>query len=228
MRVERSTSAYPPSSGTRVEAPEPRGHAPRAPGEDGHVPPVPGEGSRAPHVPGEVGVWVLVLGEMSMFGVFFAIFMDARAGDRELFARSQQHLNITIGLVNTIILLASSLFVVQAVQAVRAGGFGRASKFFTLGLLCGLGFMGGKVLEYSEKLHAGISPVTDAFYMYYYVLTGIHALHVAVGMCVLAFLRKMTRNPARHPKTTTVEACASYWHMVDILWIVLFPLLYLI
>ncbi|SBW28395.1 cytochrome c oxidase subunit 3 family protein [Protofrankia symbiont of Coriaria ruscifolia] len=218
MRVERSTSAYSPSSGTRVEAPEPRGR----------VSHVSDEGSHAPHVPGEVGVWVLVLGEMSMFGVFFAIFMDARAGDRELFARSQRHLNITIGLVNTIILLASSLFVVQAVQAVRAGGFGRASKFFTLALLCGLGFMGGKVLEYGEKLHAGITPVTNTFYMYYYVLTGIHALHVAVGMGVLAFLRKVTRNSSRHPKIATVEACASYWHMVDVLWIVLFPLLYLI
>ncbi|WP_250289678.1 cytochrome c oxidase subunit 3 family protein [Frankia sp. CiP1_Cm_nod1] len=189
----------------------------------GHAPP-----ARAPHVPGEAGVWVLVLGEMSMFGVFFAIFMDARAGDRELFARSQQHLGIAIGLVNTIVLLASSLFVVRAVQEVQAGGFGRASRFFTLALSCGLGFMGGKALEYGEKLHAGIYPVTDAFYMYYYVLTGIHALHVAVGMCVLAFLRKATRNPSRRPKATTVEACASYWHMVDVLWIVLFPLLYLI
>ncbi|THJ33171.1 cytochrome c oxidase subunit 3, partial [Candidatus Frankia alpina] len=100
--------------------------------------------------------------------------------------------------------------------------------FFALAMLCGLGFAAGKALEYGEKLHAGITPTTNAFYMYYYVLTGVHAFHVVVGMCVLAFLWRATRNTTRPPKTVTIEACASYWHMVDVLWIVLFPLLYLI
>lgn len=111
MLPERSAPVQPSSSAVRLEAPESH--------------------PRTGHVPGAAGVWVLLLGEMSMFGLFFGIFMDARAGDRELFARSQQNLSVTIGLVNTVVLLASSLFVVQGVRVARGGEAGRASRFVT-------------------------------------------------------------------------------------------------
>jgi len=179
------------------------------------------------HIPGEEGVWVLILGEMSMFGVFFALYMGARSDDRIAFAESQQHLDLTIGVVNTVLLLASSWFVLQAVTAVRAGAGSQAQRGLAAAIACGLGFMIGKVVEYGEKLHAGITPQSDSLFMYYFALTGIHAFHVIVGLCVLSFLWRALRGPEQ-PRLLTVEACASYWHMVDLLWIVLFPLLYLV
>lgn len=179
-------------------------------------------------VPGEEGVWVLILGEMSMFGVFFALYLDARSEDRALFAASQEHLDLGIGLVNTVLLLTSSWLVLQAVTSFRGWSAARPRRMLGLAGLCGLAFLGGKVVEYGVKLHAGITPATDPFFMYYYVLTGIHAFHVVVGLSVLAFLHRALRHPARRPRLMTVEASASYWHMVDVLWIVLFPLLYLI
>jgi nitric oxide reductase NorE protein len=178
-------------------------------------------------VPGEAGIWVLILGEMIIFGIFFVILTRERVSHQALFTQSQHTLNATIGLINTVLLLTSSLFVVSGVHTVRSGRVRNASKFFVLALLCGLGFAVDKIVEYGEMLTAGLTPMTNNFYMYYYVLTGIHAFHLVIGMCVLAFLWWSTRNPTRSPKITLVEGCASYWHMVDVLWIVLFPLLYL-
>ncbi|CUU59721.1 nitric oxide reductase NorE protein [Parafrankia irregularis] len=188
----------------------------------------PGRGRGGGHVPGEPGIWVLVLGDMVIFGVLFTLFSRARAHDPVLFAESQERLSTTIGLLNTVLLLASSYFVVRGVGAVRDGGPRQPARFFMAALACGLGFTVNKVLEYSGKLGHGITLTTNDFYMYYYVLTGIHALHLVLGMCVLVALIWYTRQPSRSPKIAIVEGCASYWHLVDVLWIVLFPLLYLI
>lgn len=190
--------------------------------QDGRVP------RCSPHVPGEAGVWVLILGEMVIFGIFFAIFSYDYARNWQLFSRSQQTLNNTIGLVNTILLLLSSLLVVQGVQAVRDRNPQRASSFFGFALLCGLGFATNKILEHGEKLSVGITPKTNDFYMYYYIFTGVHAFHLVIGMCVLTFLWRATRKRSHIPNIALIEGCASYWHLVDVLWIVLFPLLYLV
>jgi nitric oxide reductase NorE protein len=160
--------------------------------------------------------------------VFFAVYLDARAGDKTLFASSQGHLNVAMGLANTCILLVSSWFVFQAVSAFRNGDPARAHRMIGFGAGCGALFLVGKAVEYGEKLQAGVTPVSDSFYMHYFVLTGVHAFHVMVGLCVLSSLRRLLGDPCRRPKTMTVEAAASYWHMVDVLWIVLFPLLYLV
>lgn len=181
-----------------------------------------------PHVPGEAGVWVLILGDMTIFGLLFAVFTQARMSHRQEFTVSQETLHTTIGLLNTVLLLVSSFFVVLAVQAVRSGRRERAPTLFVAALLCGIGFAVNKVFEYGVKLHDGLTPATNDFYMYYYILTGIHALHLVIGMCVLVFLWYVTRGSSRSPKIALVEGCASYWHLVDVLWIVLFPLLYLL
>jgi nitric oxide reductase NorE protein len=181
---------------------------------------------RPGHIPGEVGVWVLILGDMTMFAVFFALYSQARAADVALFDRSQARLSTGIGLANTLLLLASSFFVARGVHRVRGGGEGSAC--FALAMLCGAGFGVDKVLEYGEKLSAGITPVSNDFFMYYFVLTGVHALHLVIGMFVLAYLWRATRRATSRPSVAVVEGCASYWHLVDILWIVLFPLLYLL
>lgn len=184
--------------------------------------------ARSGHVPGEAGVWLLILGDMTIFGVFFAVYSHARAADRDLFTQAQQELSFGIGLINTVLLLMSSWFVALAVKSVRRGSPVPGSRYFLFALLCGLGFLVNKVIEYSEKLSAGLTPMTNDFLMYFYVLTGIHATHVIIGMSILLYLWRRTRAAVRTPSMPVIEGGASYWHLVDVLWIVLFPLLYLV
>ena len=179
-------------------------------------------------MPGEVGIWVLILGDMTVFALFFGVFVHYRGHEPAVFAHSQATLNRTYGAVNTLLLLTSSLFVVTGVGAVRRKMQSVAPKLFVGAFICGLGFSVIKVLEYSAKARHGISLNTNDFYMYYFILTGIHFFHLLIGMGVLVFCWRLSRKPDPDAKQIGyLEAGASYWHMVDLLWIVLFPLIYL-
>jgi nitric oxide reductase NorE protein len=199
----------------------------------------PTKGEREPHLPGEEGVWVLIFGDMLLFGVFFATFLYYRGQEPEVFTDSQRTLSVTIGIVNTLLLLTSSLLVVTGVRAIRRGAQKLAPALFIGAILCGAGFGVDKVIEYSAKIADGgvvggvhlasITPATNNFFMYYFILTGLHMFHVIIGMGVLVFMTVQ----ARHPDMTArrfgyVEGGACFWHMVDLLWIVLFPLIYLV
>ena len=183
------------------------------------------------HLPGEEGTWVFILGDMTVFALIFAVFVYYRADDPALFRESQQSLNQNFGAINTLLLLTSSLFVVTAVRAVRHNVPRVAPALFAGAFACGLGFSLNKILEYSEKLDAGLKPATNDFFMYFYVLTGLHFFHLLIGMGLLVFLIVLARR-ARDESLSEKqfgyrEGGACFWHMVDLLWIVLFPLLYL-
>ena len=185
--------------------------------------------ARRRHVPGEVGVWVFILGDMAVFALLFGVYLYYRAEDPVLFASSQVRLDQTFGVVNTLLLLASSLCVVTGVRAIRHGISRLAPAMFAIAFVCGLAFVFNKYLEYSDKLGHGISPATNDFWMYFYVLTGLHLFHLLIGLAVLAFCFVQARKPALDAKRFAfVEGGACFWHMVDLLWIVLFPLLYLV
>jgi nitric oxide reductase NorE protein len=178
-------------------------------------------------LPGEEGVWILVLGDMIVFGLFFITYLYYRAQEADLFDRSQALLNRDFGVINTLLLLTSSWFVVMAVEAVREGRNRRAKTLLRLAFLCGAGFCVIKALEYTQKFREGLTLVTNDFFMYYFMYTGIHLLHVAIGLGVLIFL--MHKIDAARPQDAPVfESGATFWHMVDLLWIMLFPLLYLV
>lgn len=181
------------------------------------------------HLPGVEGIWVFVAADMTVFGILFALFMVARRADPALFEASRQTLNPDFGGVNTLILLTSSWFVVLAADAVRRQQVTRAPRMLAGAFLCGIAFMISKAIEYTQKLGSGITMLTNDFYMYYFTMTGIHLAHVVAGNVVLAVLwwkaRARTFDPAR---PTVLECGATYWHMVDLLWIMLFPLLYLV
>jgi nitric oxide reductase NorE protein len=180
------------------------------------------------HVPGEEGAWVFILGDMTVFAGFFAAYLAARAHNPELFAASQRTLNQSYGAINTLLLLTSSLFVTVGIRAVRRNAHRVAPWCFAGAFCCGLGFASVKFLEYSDKIHHGLLPTTNEFFMYYYVLTGLHLFHLTLGMAVLVFLFVKARKPALTVREFAfVEGGACFWHMVDVLWIVLFPLLYL-
>ena len=180
------------------------------------------------HIPGEAGIWVFVVGDLTMFALFFAVFTWYRGEDPVLFSTGQATLNQAYGAINTLLLLTSSWFVVLAIHAAKDRAARAAEGFFVLAFLCGGGFVAVKFIEYGEKIRAGSTLTSGDFYMYYYVLTGLHFAHVAIGMIVLVFLwRRCRAGIANEQDIRFLEGGASYWHMVDVLWIVLFPLVYL-
>jgi nitric oxide reductase NorE protein len=184
---------------------------------------------RARHVPGEAGLWILILGDMALFALLFGVYLHYRAQAPELFRSSQLALNRTFGIVNTLLLLTSSLCVATGVRALRHRLRRIAPTAFAGAWLCGLGFVFNKYLEYSDKFAHGIKPATNDFWMYFFVLTGIHLVHLLLGMGVLTFCFVQARKRSLDARMFSfVEGGACFWHMVDLLWIVLFPLLYLV
>lgn len=184
---------------------------------------------KRPRLPGLEGVWVFVTADMTVFGLLFALFMVGRDQNPEIFEASRQSLNPDFGGINTLILLTSSWFVVLAVDAVKRRGGDGAQHYLAGAFACGVAFMVSKAIEYTQKLNENITVLTNDFYMYYFTLTGIHLVHVVAGNVVLAVLWFMARARTIDPERPTVlESGATYWHMVDLLWVMLFPLLYLV
>lgn len=177
------------------------------------------------HIPGEAGIWIFVLGDMFVFGLFFVTFAYYRSLDIALFQQSQVKLNLNWGALNTVLLLTSSWFVVVGMSAIRQG----IRRMARVCLLCGLGFGVVKFFEYGEKISHGITLTTNDFFMYYYIFTGIHFLHLLIAMGVLSYMiLRLGRNNTLAKDLPVLESGATYWHMVDLLWIILFSILYLI
>lgn len=177
-------------------------------------------------VPGDPGIWTFLAADVAMFGLFFLIFASERVQAIDLFEQSRRLLDPNVGMVNTLFLLTSSWFMVGAAHAVRQRQNRQARRFVGLALLAGLGFGGLKLTEYALKIGAGITMLTNDFFTYYFIFTGVHFLHFAAGMVMLVVLfRRLGRVREGHGLWTDSIAC--YWHMVDLLWLMLFPMLYL-
>jgi nitric oxide reductase NorE protein len=177
------------------------------------------------HLPGDASMWVFVLGDLIIFGAYFIVFMVYHTQERSLFLQSQQHLSLNIGMVNTLALITSSWFVARGVQATRAGEEVRAVRLIAAGGGCGVLFILVKGYEWSSEISQGFTLPHNDFFMFYYMLTGVHLFHVLLGLVILAVVVTNLRNP-RLRRVSMAEAGATYWHMVDLLWIVLFALLY--
>lgn len=176
------------------------------------------------HLPGDGHMWFMVLGDLFIFGGYFIAYLVFRAQAPEQFLADQQHLNITIGVINTIVLITSSWLVAQSVQAARAGNRTGAIALVRAGALCGVLFAVLKVYEWSSEIQAGHTN-SSAFFSFYYVLTGVHLFHVGLGLLILGVVVRDLRNP-RRARVGMAEQGATYWHMVDLLWVVIFALLY--
>jgi nitric oxide reductase NorE protein len=180
-------------------------------------------------VPGEAGVWIFILGDMTVFAVFFVAYLVERSKQPALFDLSQATLNKNFGAVNTALLLISSLFIVLAVRAMRSGDRATARRLINAAILCGIAFIAVKVFEYHERIAVGHTLSANAFYRLYFVLTGLHLFHLVIGIAVLSALWKMARRPSlTSNQWSFFEGGACFWHMVDLLWLVLFPLIFLV
>ncbi|WP_354701657.1 hypothetical protein DSM112329_01983 [Paraconexibacter sp. AEG42_29] len=183
----------------------------------------------AGHVPGEVGIWVFILGDLLVFAIFFGVFMVERGQSLEEFRAGRESLNTLLGVLNTLLLLTGSILVVLGLRAVRDGAPRLASRLILGAGATGVLFVVNKVIEYGEKLDAGVTPGDSDFYTLFFAFTGIHLLHLLIGLAALLYLNALARRPQVSVRDlASMESCASYWHLVDLLWLVLFPLFYLV
>lgn len=191
------------------------------------APPTPASGA-AKRVPGEEGLWVFILGDMVVFALFFGTILVARGSDPAEFGASQQQLHPVLGLINTTLLLTGSLFVVHGLRRL-GDGTAASARLFAMTLLSAAAFAGVKVTEYVLLVGDGLTAGTNDFFMYYFVFTGIHLAHLVIGSVIMACLVGVAlRQPSTAGHRRLAECGAIYWHMVDLLWLALFPLLYLI
>lgn len=182
-----------------------------------------------PRLPGDGVVWLLVLAELLTFGLLFVSFAVARWREPELFAQGQGALDLSTGALNTLLLVGASWCVAHAVHAFRLDR-GPAGARWLLGALLGAaGFLAVKSHEFVRKIGDGFDWATNSFTMLYTLLTGFHFLHVLVGALVFAILGwKASQGAYGSQQLNGPESGAVFWHMVDLLWMVLFALVYVI
>jgi nitric oxide reductase NorE protein len=178
-------------------------------------------------VPGQPDMWAFVLFETLVFTGYFGFYLFYRARSPELFLHAQAQLDLRVGIVNTLVLLLSSWSVARCVQSSRAGDHRAALRDVFLTAAFAAVFLVVKVSEWVRLVHAGNGLESNDFFMYYFFLTGIHFVHLLIGFVVLGFIVYQLRSPARRSQQL-VETCATYWHTVDFLWVLIFALLYVV
>jgi len=176
--------------------------------------------------PGGILLWILIFLELITFGAALIVLTISSKDNLELFHQSSAHLNKTFGAINTIFLLTSGFFMATAVQQFKVQNNKKSNFYLRLTMLGGVLFLILKSVEYNEKLAHGFVLGYDTFFNFYWLLTGFHVIHVLVGLIILLFMqRTLKKNTAI---LEDVEASATFWHMCDLIWLLLFPTLYLI
>jgi len=176
--------------------------------------------------PGGILLWIIIFLELITFGIALIFFALNSKENPTLFAESRQLLNTTFGVVNTVFLLTSGFFMANVVSAVKKRKHKMAKKHLLLTMLFGVLFLVLKSVEYTHKIDAGLGMGYNVFFNYYWLLTLFHVIHVVVGLVILMFtyigIKKETS------LIEDVEASAAFWHMCDLIWLLLFPILYLL
>ena len=186
------------------------------------------ESTPPPRVAVLPGIWFFIFADMCAFALFFLVFTLSRMQDPALYAASRHALDLRFGLANTLILLSSGALMAHAVRQGRAEDWSAARRSMQWALGVGALFGISKGMEWADKIHHGIGLTTNEFFAYYFIFTGMHCLHFVAGVGVLLILIGRSRQSLpQADKLRWAEAGAAYWHMVDLLWIVLFALLYL-
>jgi len=186
-----------------------------------------------------MGMWLFLFTELILFGGMFIIYSVYRFTHQEDFHLAAQELNTIIGTFNTIILLTSSLTMVLSIVAIQRNKISLSLFFQMLTILLALFFMVNKYFEWTAKFNHGIYPGSDTllnessgtilFFGLYYVMTGLHGLHVIIGVVMISIMMRFTsKGIVTHDNYVKLENTGLYWHLVDIIWIFLFPLFYLI
>lgn len=187
----------------------------------------------------KTGMWLFLLTEMLLFGGLFVVYSTYRYLNSEAFHLAAHELDVTIGTLNTIILLTSSATIAMSITAIRLKNKSLALVLLGITIAMGLAFLFNKYIEWSHHIRLGLYPGSDVlfmrgrgdvlFYGLYYFMTGLHALHIIVGLVFIGFVFVfILRNKIVHNDYVLHENSGLYWHLVDLIWIFLFPLFYLI
>lgn len=178
--------------------------------------------------PGGLLIWIVIYLELITFGMAILALAYYGSQERELFHQSSMHLNKIIATVNTLLLLTSGFFVAKSIVAFKQKMQSKTIQFLNISLLCGLGFLILKAFEYYEKIDAGFTMDYNSFFTYYWLLTGFHWIHVLVGIVILWFIKRSVIIKKGENSFEDFEAGAAFWHMCDLIWLLLFPVLYLV
>lgn len=186
-------------------------------------------GNKKSRLPGDSGVWMFITMDMFGFLLLFTVFTIARIGDPVLFEKGRQVLHADMAFAMTLVLLTSSWFVVRAVESARKRIPAKVQSNLLAAMLLGLAFGVLKITGYMGDIAAGHSITTSEFFGYYFAMTGLHFLHVIVGMVVLAIcFFKARSGPVDENYLVWIESGGCFWHMVDMIWVFLFPMIYLL
>lgn len=172
-------------------------------------------------LPGDLMIWVLIVSELLVFGAGLAAFLGVRLTDPAGFAAAQDHLHRAAAGVNTVVLVTSGWLAALGAQAVEAGRKARARLRLAGAATLGAAFLAIKGAEYAGAAAEGIGAETHPFFTFYYLITGFHAAHVAAGIVVIFLV-------AARARPREVEAGVAFWHMVDLVWVLVFPVIYLL
>ncbi|MDE3175372.1 MAG: cytochrome c oxidase subunit 3 [Pseudomonadota bacterium] len=172
-------------------------------------------------LPGNPLMWVLIASELAVFGAALIGYAGARWRDPIGFALAQNHLDRVAGLLDTAVLLTSGLFAALALESRREGARAAARAWLAGAFLFGVVFLIVKGMEYARLIDAGFDLDSGGFFTVFYLVTGFHALHVVLGLVILALV-------ARFDSFPNYQTGAAFWHMVDLIWIVVFPILFLL
>jgi heme/copper-type cytochrome/quinol oxidase subunit 3 len=178
----------------------------------------------------KLGVWLFLASEVMLFGALFSTYVLLRTGS-ETWEHGAEFLNVPLATINTLVLIISSVTMVMSWASLKMGSLGKYKLYMGSTILCGAIFLVIKGFEYAHKFETGLFPSTSTFMALYFTMTGLHGLHVIGGMIVNSYLwgpgRKMWKtDPQRF--TNRIEVAGLYWHFVDLVWIFLFPTLYLL
>src|ERR1700739_789939 len=182
---------------------------------------------RSRFVPGQPDMWAFVLFETLVFTAYFGFYLFYRARNPELFLHSQAQLELRIGVLNTLVLLLSSWSVARCVQSARAGAYRAALRDVYITVAFAAVFLFFKVFEWARLVRMGNGFDSNDFFTYYFFLTGIHFVHLLIGVVALGVIVYQLRSPARRSQEL-VETCATYWNTVSFLWVLIFALLYVV
>ncbi len=181
------------------------------------------------NIPGNLAIWAAILSEMSEFAVMFIVYFIAKVHNPELFAEGPTHLNTLAGTTNTLIMLSSSFFVIRSVMAVRDDQLKTATRWLWGAVACGILYLIIKYLEYRWNAAQGLETETNIFYGVYYYVTFNHFLHVGWGSAGLVWvIYRIKTGIYTKTEHEGLINMALYWHMIDLAWITIFPLLYVI
>jgi len=176
-----------------------------------------------------LGLWAFLATEVLLFGALFTAYIVFRLKYPQMFHDDHLKLNRVLGAANTVVLICSSLTVALGIAAIRKGRQGLLRLFLSITILLAAVFLGIKYFEWTEKFALGLYPRTDIFFSLYFMMTGLHGIHVFAGMVILGTMVVLAgRGTFSESYDTPVEISGLYWHFVDLVWIYLFPLFYLI